>query len=184
MAVTAMQYRAGEQAVEIRYATAASSFGIILVARTARGISAVILSDSESEAAACLVEEFPKAALKPIQSFEIEQELESIENFLSGRRTDLNLPLDVRATDFQRKVWSLLQTIPYGETVSYTQLAELLGQPTAARAVARACATNPAALVIPCHRVVRGDGAASGYKWGLKRKEKLLQMESSRHRAR
>jgi AraC family transcriptional regulator, regulatory protein of adaptative response / methylated-DNA-[protein]-cysteine methyltransferase len=98
---------------------------------------------------------------------------------LAGRQTHLELPLDVRATAFQRRVWEALQQIPYGQTCSYSEIARKMGRPRAARAVARACATNPVSLVIPCHRVVREDGGLGGYRWGLARKQKLLDTERS-----
>src|SRR5437868_2336134 len=96
---------------------------------------------------------------------------------MRGRDLDSSLPLDIRATAFQRRVWTYLQSIPFGETKSYSQVAKAIGRPTACRAVARACATNPVAVAIPCHRVVRQDGTIGGYRWGLERKKALLHME-------
>lgn len=173
------QPKTSKPLLTVKYSIAACSLGIVLLARTDKGICAVILSDTASDAISCLVEQFPLKTLEKECSEESERMIESIERFLSGRQMDLDLPLDVRASTFQHNVWSLLRTIPYGTTASYTELAKQLGQPTAARAVARACATNPVALVIPCHRIVRADGTPSGYRWGLERKERLLQMEVS-----
>ena len=113
--------------------------------------------------------------VEPLQSY-----LHTILSWLEGREPRLNLPLDVPATAFQRRVWQVLGTIPSGETRTYSQVAKTIGQPGAVRAVARACANNPVALVVPCHRVLRADGALAGYRWGLERKKKLLDQEKQR----
>jgi O-6-methylguanine DNA methyltransferase len=123
-----------------------------------------------------LREEFPNAEIAR-DSNGMKKWVDTILRHLEGRQPELDLPLDVVATAFQRRVWEALRRIPYGSTRTYSQIARQLGQPTAARAVARACATNPASVVIPCHRVVREDGALAGYRWGLKFKRALLQKE-------
>ena len=151
--------------------------GYLLVAATGQGICAVHLGDAEAELATALAAEFPAAQLQRDEG-DLTRWVASIQDYLHGAQPHLDLPLDVRATAFQRRVWQALQAIPYGSTRTYRQVAAAIGQPTAARAVARACATNPVALVVPCHRVVREDGNLSGYRWGIERKEALLAMEA------
>src|SRR5882762_1822353 len=162
LGMTPATYRKGGQGMKIGYTIAKSPVGKVLVAATERGVSAVYLGDAESTMITELREEYPRA--------EIVQRVE-------GKQPRLELPLDLQATAFQRRVWKELQQIPRGRTRTYSQVARSLGKPKAVRAVARACATNPVSIVVPCHRVIREDGALAGYRWGLSRKEQLLAQE-------
>lgn len=162
---------------QITYTITPCPLGGLLVAATAHGLCAVRLGDAEDQLGTALAAEFPAAQLQRDEG-DLTRWVASIQDYLHGAQPHLNLPLDVRATAFQRRVWQALQAIPYGSTRSYREVAEAIGQPTAARAVARACATNPVALVVPCHRVVREDGNPSGYRWGIQRKEALLALEA------
>jgi AraC family transcriptional regulator of adaptative response/methylated-DNA-[protein]-cysteine methyltransferase len=176
LGMTPATYGRGGAGAQIRFYTAPCSLGFLLVAVTEKGICSVALGDSVQQLEENLRAEFPAAHILPAEE-ELSSWVQRILLFLEGREPHLNLPLDVRATAFQWRVWQELREISAGETRSYSQVARALGQPTAARAVARACATNPVALIIPCHRVVRGGGALSGYRWGLERKKKLLEQE-------
>lgn len=178
LGMTPATYSRGGAGTEIAYATAPCPLGRLLVARTARGICRVSLGSHADELAAGLRAEFPRAAIHRDQGT-LAAAVSAILGHLEGERA-LDLPLDVRATAFQRRVWEALRRIPYGSTRSYAQIARAIGRPTATRAVARACATNPAALVIPCHRVVRADGGLGGYRWGIERKRALLDRERER----
>jgi AraC family transcriptional regulator of adaptative response/methylated-DNA-[protein]-cysteine methyltransferase len=178
LGMTPATYRRGGAGTEIFYATAPCPLGRLLVARTARGICRVSLGSNADELAAGLRAEFPAADIRRDQGT-LAASVRAILAYLEGERA-LDLPLDVRATAFQRQVWEALRRIPYGSTRSYAQVARAIGHPTATRAVARACATNPAALVIPCHRVVRADGGLGGYRWGIERKRALLEREQER----
>jgi AraC family transcriptional regulator, regulatory protein of adaptative response / methylated-DNA-[protein]-cysteine methyltransferase len=175
LGMTPGEYRQGGARATIRYTTSACDFGRVLLAVTARGVCAVALASTDAELERFLTAEFPAAELTRDDAGlagwlgELQQQL------AGGPHADL--PLDVRATAFQRRVWEELRKIPRGETRTYRQVAEAIGAPTAARAVARACATNPASLVIPCHRVIGSDGGLHGYRWGMKRKKKLLEEE-------
>lgn len=177
-----LAYRAGGEAMRIAYMVVPCRLGQLLVAATSRGVCAISLGDAEADLVAGLGREFPRAALLPAgdsaQAGDPGMWVGALLAYLDGERTTPAVPLDIQATAFQRRVWDALRAIPYGGTRSYRQVAESLGQPGAARAVARACATNPVALAIPCHRVVREDGAPSGYRWGRERKEKLLAQEA------
>ena len=152
-------------------------------AAAAYGICAVRMGDSDEELLAALEDEFPAARRAPVESAppELAAHLntwaEAFCSYLNGARPDLDLPLAVMGTAFQQRVWAELRRIPYGQTRTYTQVAQAIGQVNAVRAVARACATNPTALVVPCHRVIRGDGSLAGYRWGLSRKQALLELE-------
>ena len=163
--------------VEIRYNIAACALGRILVATTAKGLCAIALGDTDEELLADLQRRFAKANMVPSDD---QEALQQVIGLIAEPDTALALPLDLRATAFQLRVWQQLQLIPRGETRSYAQVATEIGQPTAARAVARACASNPVALAIPCHRVVGSSGGITGYRWGVHRKEKLLAMERPR----
>jgi AraC family transcriptional regulator of adaptative response/methylated-DNA-[protein]-cysteine methyltransferase len=174
LGMTPSAYRSGGKAMHIRYAIADCVLGRLLVAWTERGVSAVSLGDSDAELEAMLRREYPAAQLERAAPG---NETAQVLAYLAGRNILLQLPLDVQATAFQLRVWEELRRIPYGETRSYTQVAAALGRPKAVRAVANACAANPAALVTPCHRVIRGDGSLGGYRWGLQRKQKLLDAE-------
>jgi AraC family transcriptional regulator of adaptative response/methylated-DNA-[protein]-cysteine methyltransferase len=177
LGMTPVVYRHGGPGAAITYTTVPCPLGKLLVAATVQGLCAVRLGDSEQELVAALAGEFPAAQMQRDEG-ELSLWVASIQDYLHGGEPHFDLPLDVRATAFQRRVWQALQAIPYGNTRSYSQVAAAIGQPTAARAVARACATNPVALVVPCHRVVREDGSLSGYRWGIDRKEALLAMEA------
>jgi len=169
-------YRRGGAGQRIGYTIVDSSLGRLLVAATDRGVACVFLGDADDVLAQALREEFPAADLiRDDDGFR--PWVEAILARLEGEEPHADLPLDVRATAFQWRVWQELQRIPAGETRSYREIAAALGQPNAARAVARACATNPVAVVIPCHRVVRGDGGMGGYRWGINRKRALLERE-------
>lgn len=176
LGMTPAVYRKGGEGMVLGYAMAETLFGLLYVAATGRGLCAVGLADDATEALADLAAEFPKAARVPDQRG-LAPALAAILAHLDGRSPHLDLPLDIRATAFQHQVWSALRAIPRGETRSYSDIAAALGRPAAVRAVARACATNPAALVIPCHRVVREDGSLAGYRWGIDRKRALLAQE-------
>jgi AraC family transcriptional regulator, regulatory protein of adaptative response / methylated-DNA-[protein]-cysteine methyltransferase len=176
LGMTPATYGRGGQGALISYTTAASIFGRLLVAMTERGVCAVKLADSDEEMEKDLREEFPAARIERADS-SMRKTVEEILGQLANRSPHVNLPLDVRATAFQRQVWEKLRLIPFGQTVSYGDVAKALGKPGAVRAVGRACATNPVALVIPCHRVVREDKSLGGYRWGLSRKKKILDHE-------
>jgi AraC family transcriptional regulator, regulatory protein of adaptative response / methylated-DNA-[protein]-cysteine methyltransferase len=178
LGMTPASYARGGAGAQIAYTIAACDLGQILVAATGRGLCAVRLGDSAAELEATLRAEFPEAEINH-DSHALGEYVEAILRHLAGQQTSLELPLDVRATAFQRRVWEELRRIPFGSTRSYRQVAESLGQPTAVRAVAGACAANPIALVTPCHRVVREDGSLSGYRWGTERKAKLLAQEQT-----
>jgi AraC family transcriptional regulator of adaptative response/methylated-DNA-[protein]-cysteine methyltransferase len=176
LGMTPGAYQRGGPAVPIRYTIADCPLGRILLAGTERGICALYLGDDDAQLASELAGEFPAADLGRDDAG-LNAWVSAIVHHLSGQQPHLDLPLDVRATAFQRRVWQELQAIPYGSTRSYSEIARALGDPNAARAVARACATNPVSVVIPCHRVVREDGSLGGYRWGLHRKQKLLDQE-------
>jgi AraC family transcriptional regulator of adaptative response/methylated-DNA-[protein]-cysteine methyltransferase len=182
LGMTPSAYRRRGAGVEIGYTLASSPAGRLLVAGTDRGVSAVYLGDRDATLKTILQEEFPKALIRR-NSKQLSSWVRAIVKHLAGRQPRLELPLDIRATAFQRRVWEALQRIPYGKTCSYSEIARKLRQPRAARAVARACATNPVSVVIPCHRVVREDGGLGGYRWGLARKQKLLDGERSAARS-
>ena len=153
-----------------------SSLGQVLVAQSAKGICAILLGDSEQELLADLQQRFAKTTLKRQPDL---PQLQKIIAFIEQPRAPLNLVVDMQGTEFQQRVWQLLCAIPLGETRSYKNLAAQLGQPNAVRALASACAANPIALAIPCHRVVRSDGGLSGYRWGVERKRELLKREAA-----
>lgn len=177
LGMTPDKYRRGAIAVPIRYATARSPLGEVLVAATEKGICHIRIGDSSEELEQGLKREYPFAQRKRDEE-KLRPWMEALVRYLEGERLEPRLPLDIQATAFQRRVWEHLQTIPRGRTESYQEVARALGEPKAMRAVGHACATNPVALVIPCHRVVRTDGGLGGYRWGLERKQALLEMES------
>ena len=178
LGMTPAVYRRGGAGMQIRYAIADSPLGKVLVGATERGVSAVYLGAAEKTLAAELRQEYPRAEIaRADQSFT--SWVREIVQCLEGRPPRLDLPLDVQATAFQRRVWQELQRIPFGTTRTYSQIARALGKPKAVRAVARACATNPVSIVVPCHRVIREDGSLAGYRWGLERKQRLLAQERS-----
>jgi AraC family transcriptional regulator of adaptative response/methylated-DNA-[protein]-cysteine methyltransferase len=176
LGMTPATYRRGGRGMSLRYTLADCPLGRLLLAATERGVSAVYLGDRDTELEQALRREYPEASVGR-DDVTLRQWLNELLGHLRGQQPHLDLPLDVQATAFQWRVWQELQRIPYGSTRTYSEVAEALGQPTAARAVARACATNPVSVVIPCHRVVREDGSLGGYRWGLKRKQALLDQE-------
>ena len=179
LGMTPATYSRGGRGVQISYTIVDSTMGRLLVALTERGVCAVRMSDGDAALEQDLHEEFPQAQITRDDSALLEP-VEKILNHLDKNEPRLDLPLDIRSTAFQRQVWERLREIPYGETVSYGDVAKAVGKPGAVRAVGRACATNPVALVIPCHRVVREDQSLGGYRWGLERKKKLLERERGR----
>jgi AraC family transcriptional regulator of adaptative response/methylated-DNA-[protein]-cysteine methyltransferase len=176
LGMTPATYSRNGRGAVVNYALAKCDLGYLLVAATEKGICAVRLGSSEIELETDLRGEFSAASIARDEG-QLRVWVDQILEHLSGQRPDLKLPLDVQATAFQRQVWEALQAIPYGSTRSYAQVAQAIGRPTAVRAVARACATNPVALVVPCHRVIGSDKRLSGYRWGLERKESLLKQE-------
>lgn len=176
--MTPGRYRRGGDGTRIRYASRSTPMGWVLMAATERGVCTVALGDSVESLEEALREEFPRAELAAAGK-ELDPWMDSIAEYLGGGGQTPDVPLDVQATDFQMRVWRALREIPYGATRSYRQLAESIGAGGSARAVAGACASNPVALVIPCHRVVRSDGGTSGYRWGVERKRRLLGMEGA-----
>lgn len=176
LGMTPATYARGGAGTEIAFAVVPCTLGKLLVAATPVGVCRVSLGDDATALETDLAAEFPAAHIRKDRSI-LEDAVTAILGYLDGSEPHLALPLDIRATAFQRRVWQELQKIPYGETRSYAEVAKRIGRPTASRAVARACATNPAALVIPCHRVVREDGDLGGYRWGLERKRALLERE-------
>ena len=177
LGMTPASYRKGGAGMRIGYTLASTSLGKVLVAATERGVSAVYLGETEGSLVESLREEYPRAEL--FRSAGEDRWLQEILRRVEGAPASLDLPLDVQATVFQRRVWQELQKIPRGATRTYTQVARALGKPRSVRAVARACATNPVSIVVPCHRVIRSDGTLAGYRWGLERKQKLLEREAA-----
>ena len=176
-------YKRGGVGTRIAYTTVDSPLGQLLVAATPQGICSVKIGDHQQNLENELRGEFHSAEMRQ-DNPALGEWVTAIVGHLSGQLPNLSLPVDVRATAFQRLVWEYLREIPYGETRTYQQIAIELGQPGAARAVGRACATNPVAVVVPCHRVVRRDGNLGGYRWGLHRKKALLNQEQAQELAR
>jgi AraC family transcriptional regulator of adaptative response/methylated-DNA-[protein]-cysteine methyltransferase len=176
LGMTPDKYRRGAIAATLRYAIADSPLGRMMIAATDKGVCSIQFGRSDGELLEGLKREFPFAARKADEGG-LQAWVDALLSKMTGRELNAELPLDIRATAFQRRVWTYLQSIPFGSTRSYSDVAKAIGQPTASRAVARACATNPVAVVIPCHRVVGKDGSSSGYRWGVERKKTLLEME-------
>jgi len=176
LGMTPGTYRRGGAGMTIQYAIVPSPLGRILVAATARGLCAVRFGESASELERELRDEFRAAQVQRDKAV-LQPYLQPLLASLRGENVTMNLPLDVRATAFQNKVWQALREIRVGETRSYSEVARAIGDPKAVRAVAAACASNPVALAVPCHRVVRSDGELAGYRWGIERKKKLLEQE-------
>ncbi len=176
LGMTPDKYRRGAIAASIRYTFADSPLGRMLVAATDKGICAIQFANSDAELLEGLKREFPFAARKK-NDRTLHAWTQMLLQQMKGQTLNYPLPLDIRATAFQRRVWSYLQSIPFGDTRSYIEVAKAIGKPSASRAVARACATNPVAVAIPCHRVVRESGDLAGYRWGVERKQALLEME-------
>ena len=170
-------FRAGGSGAAIRFAIGQCSLGAILVAATDKGICAILMGDDPDPLVRDLQDRFPHAELRGAEA-DFEATVARVVGFVESPGIGLDLPLDVRGTAFQQRVWQALRAIPSGQTVSYAELAERVGLPSGARAIAGACAANPVAVAIPCHRVVRQDGSISGYRWGVERKAALLKRES------
>ncbi len=177
LGMTPSKYRAGGTRTEIRFAVGECSLGSILVAQSDRGICAILLGDEPDALARELQDQFPQANLIGGNAG-FEQLVAKVVGFVEAPAIGLDLPLDVRGTAFQQRVWQSLRKIPAGSTASYTDIAKLIGSPKSVRAVAQACGANTLAVAIPCHRVVRNDGALSGYRWGVERKRALLEKEA------
>jgi len=177
LGMTPTEFRSGGNGAAIRFAVGACSLGSILVAATDKGVCAILLGDDPDVLVRDLQDRFPTARLIGADS-DFEQVVATVIGFVEAPGIGLDLPLDIRGTAFQQRVWQALRTIPVGATASYTDIAQRLGMPKAGRAVAQACAANTLAVAIPCHRVVRRDGALSGYRWGVERKRALLDRET------
>lgn len=177
LGMTPGEYRNGAPDLTIRFAVGECSLGSILVAQTDRGICAISLGDDPQSLVEDLQNQFPRATLIGADE-DFERTVAVVVGFIEQPHTGLNLPLDIRGTAFQRRVWEALRKIPAGKTVSYTEIAERIGSPKSVRAVANACGKNRLAVAIPCHRVVRTDGSLSGYRWGVERKRELLKREA------
>jgi AraC family transcriptional regulator, regulatory protein of adaptative response / methylated-DNA-[protein]-cysteine methyltransferase len=177
LGMTPTDYRQGGARVCIRFAVGACSLGSILVAASDKGVCAILLGDDPEALVQDVQARFPKADLEGADAG-FEHWVARVVGLVEAPRLGLDLPLDIRGSVFQERVWRALRAIPVGSTVNYTELAAAIGAPRAARAVAQACAQNPLAVAIPCHRVVRRDGALSGYRWGVERKRELLRREA------
>jgi AraC family transcriptional regulator of adaptative response/methylated-DNA-[protein]-cysteine methyltransferase len=178
LGMTPTRYRAGGADTEIRFAIGECSLGSILVAASERGVCAILLGDDPDALARDLQDQFPRAHLIGGDA-EFEQLVAKVVGFVEAPGLGLDLPLDVRGTAFQQRVWQALREIPAGRTVSYSDVANRIGAPKSVRAVAHAIASNTLAVAIPCHRVVRNDGGLSGYRWGVERKRALLELEAA-----
>lgn len=180
LGMTPSQYRGGGKDVAISYVSVESALGRMMIGATDRGLCFIQFAARDEDLLALLRAEYPAARLEPMRKPHpppFERWMTALRDHLAGEQPRLDLPLDLRATAFQMKVWRYLQSIPYGSVQSYSEVAAAVGQPKAARAVARACAANRVALVIPCHRVIRGTGELGGYRWGLERKRVLIDQE-------
>ena len=164
---------------ELRFTIGESSLGLVLIAQSASGLSAVLFGDDRQALRRELQSRFPRTTLVEGEAIAADSLAAKVLELVESPAEALEVPLDLRGTDFQRKVWQALQTIPAGSTVSYTDIATRIGVPTAVRAVARACGANPLAVVVPCHRVISRGGKLSGYHWGPERKQALLARESA-----
>ena len=178
LGMTPTTYKKGGEGMKINYTVTDCELGRILVGRTIKGLCSVAFADDDAELEDNLKKEYPNAEIVKDATV-LKGFVDEILKHLAGGKKRLDLPLDIQATAFQMRVWELLRKIPYGETVSYSQIAEMLGDKKKVRAVAQACAKNRVAVVIPCHRVVASDGKLSGYRWGVERKKKLLEHEKA-----
>lgn len=179
LGMTPTDYRAGGADTEIRFAVGQCSLGSVLVAQSARGVCAILLGNDPDALVRDLQDRFPRATLLGGDRA-FEKTVARVIGFVENPTLGLDLPLDVRGTAFQQRVWAALRQIPVGSTASYAEIASRIGAPNGVRAVAQACAANNLAVAIPCHRVVRTDGSLSGYRWGVQRKKKLLAREGLR----
>ncbi|MCL5793395.1 MAG: methylated-DNA--[protein]-cysteine S-methyltransferase [Candidatus Thermoplasmatota archaeon] len=173
LGMLASSYRRGGEGANIRFMITECRLGTLLIAETDYGVCALSIGDSRDQLFHSLKKEFTKADIRP--SGDVMERVRAVLRYFDGQF--LNLPVDIQGTGFQRRVWAALKTIPYGETRSYQQIANLIGSPKAHRAVANACAANPVPLIVPCHRVVRKDGTLGGYALGIERKRLILQLE-------
>jgi AraC family transcriptional regulator of adaptative response/methylated-DNA-[protein]-cysteine methyltransferase len=178
LGMTPTAFRTGGAGTTIRFAVGQCWLGSILVAATERGVCAILLGEDAEALVQDLQDSFPKARLIG-NDVAFEELIAKVVGFVEAPALGLDLPLDVRGTAFQQRVWQALRGIPAGSTATYAEIADRIGRPAAVRAVAQACASNPLAVAIPCHRVVRSDGALSGYRWGIERKRALLEREGS-----
>ena len=178
--MTPATYGRGGRGATIQWATTETAVGQVLVAATARGLCFVEIGDAIAPLVATLREEFPQAAIAPTAASTLDPYLAAVRDVVNARPLARDLPLDIRGTAFQWRVWRALTEIPAGETRTYTQLADAVGHPAAVRAAARACALNPLSLVVPCHRVVGRDGSLTGYRWGTARKRALIEIEKGK----
>jgi AraC family transcriptional regulator of adaptative response/methylated-DNA-[protein]-cysteine methyltransferase len=179
LGMPARDYRAGGAGAAIRFAVGECSLGAILVAASERGVCAILLGDDAGELTRELEDRFPKAQLEPGHS-DFEEWVARVVGLVEAPQLGCDLPLDIRGSAFEQRVWRALREIPAGSTASYTQIAAAIGAPSSVRAVARACAANALAVAIPCHRVVRSDGSLAGYRWGIERKRALLDAERTK----
>ena len=179
LGMTPSQYRAGGANEEIKFAVGQTTLGAILVASSKKGVAAILLGDDANELARDLQDRFPNACLIGADR-DYEALVARVVGFVENPDVGLDLPLDVRGTAFQQRVWQALQEIPVGTTISYSEIAQRIGSPKAVRAVAGACMANNLAVAIPCHRVIRNDGSVSGYAWGVERKLALLEREEAK----
>lgn len=179
LGMTPTLYRLGANRITIRYATVNSPLGRMLVAATDKGICSITFGGSEAGLVKDLRKEYPQAQFKRAEAV-LHRWIGALLKQMFGEPQKTRLPLDIQATAFQRRVWQHLQSIPFGSTKSYSEVAREIGEPNATRAVAQACARNPVAIAIPCHRVVRNDGSLGGYRWGIERKKQLLEREAGR----
>jgi AraC family transcriptional regulator, regulatory protein of adaptative response / methylated-DNA-[protein]-cysteine methyltransferase len=170
--------RRGGAGAVIRFAVGEASLGAVLVAATDKGVCAIMLGDDPDALVRELQDRFPRAELKGGDAA-FERTVAQVVGLVEAPGQRLDLPLDIRGTAFQQRVWAALRAIPAGQTATYTEIARAIGQPTAVRAVAQACGANPLAVAIPCHRVVRADGDLSGYRWGVERKRELIGREAA-----
>jgi AraC family transcriptional regulator, regulatory protein of adaptative response / methylated-DNA-[protein]-cysteine methyltransferase len=179
LGMTPGQYRKGGVGVEISSVWVETVLGCMMIGATDRGICFLQFGDSAQALRSQLLQEYPKAKIVQMAKPEppLDAWVSAIARYLNGEQPHLDLPLDIRATAFQLRVWKYLQSIPYGDLQSYTEVAVGIGEPASARAVAQACGKNAVALAIPCHRIIRGDGSLGGYRWGLHRKRVLIDME-------
>ena len=178
LGISPRHYRNGGSGLQIWYATTTTALGLLVVAQTIKGICFVAFADDETHATNIIRSEFPAATITcdPVM---VANALLCVNNLLNDHPNYHDIPIDIRATAFQQRVWDALRTIPRGTTLSYTAIAQQIGQPTASRAVAQACASNPLAVIVPCHRVVAQSGARGNYRWGSQRKATLLDQEST-----
>jgi AraC family transcriptional regulator of adaptative response/methylated-DNA-[protein]-cysteine methyltransferase len=185
LGMTPAQYRAAGAGVAISYATLDTPAGLMMIGATDRGVCFVQFGDAESELLAALKQEYAAAHIAPVRepgNPQLQRWVDAIAAHLAGHQPHLDLPIDIRASAFQMRVWNCIRTIPYASVASYGEIAAAIGSPKSSRAVAQACAANVAAIVIPCHRVIRGDGGLGGYRWGVARKRALIDRERKHFR--